>query len=180
MKIMGARNLNKFHPFPIINIYKQKRNINYSLNNISSTTNASILINSPNNSEFLSNRNLISLKKIKINNNNYSQRSINNSEINSSNIKKKTIKILNRADKILKERVKYKNLRKNLIKSLALKASREISLKNYSINLLKERLIKLNEKKIIIDKNLKNFSVQYEKSNNKIKNFFEEIKTNTK
>ena len=71
---------------------------------------------------FLSNRNLINLKKIKINNNNYSQRSINNSEINSSDIKKKTIKILNRADKILKERVKYKNLRKKSNKKSCFKS----------------------------------------------------------
>ena len=65
MKIMGARNLNKFHPFPIINIYKQKRNINYSLNNISSTTNASILINSPNNSDIFIKQKFNKFKKNK-------------------------------------------------------------------------------------------------------------------
>ena len=176
INISKTRKLNQIHSLPIIHNYSQKRNINNSLNNISATTNASVIKNSVNNSTLISNKSLIMLKKIKLNDKYNSQRSVNNSMLYPSNMKKKTIQILYNADNIMKERKKYNGLGQKKLKSIALKASKEVCYKNYIINLLKERRININEKELIINQALKDFSEQYEKDHKKFINLVEEIK----
>jgi len=176
--IFKARRLNQIHSLPVIHNYRNKSN-NNSINNISSTTNASMVRHSINNSTSISNRSLLifkKIKKIKLNDKYNSQRSINNNEINPSNTKKRTIEILNNADKIVRERLKFNGLGKPILKRDSLMTSKEICYKNYSIKLLKESRINLNEKEFIYNKALKDFSDQYEKDHKKFVNFVEDIK----
>ena len=177
-----TKKINKCNSLPkIIRSYalKSKNNEN-NLNNISATTNASALKNSINNSALLPKKNTIFLKKIKLNDKFKSKRALNNSEINLSNLKKSTIEILENADQIMKERSKFHGLGvaggKQLLRSVALKISKDVCYKNYIIKLLKERRIEINEKECIINKVFENFNEQYEKDYQKFNNFTEEVK----
>ena len=77
------------------------------INNASATTNASILHSNINNSSLISNKNTFLLKKIKLKKKFNSQRAINKSDINISNTNKRTLQILENADQIMKERLKF-------------------------------------------------------------------------
>ena len=80
----------------------------------------------------------------------------------------------------MKERLKFHGLGRpggrQLIKSIALKTSKEACYKNYTISLLKERRIKINEKELIINKAFQEFSNKYENDCKKFSNFIEEEK----
>ena len=80
----------------------------------------------------------------------------------------------------MKERLKFHGLGwsggRGLLKSVALKASKEISYKNYSINLLKQKRIEINEKEFIKNKALNDFSDQFEIDHKIFVNFVEEVK----
>ena len=69
---------------------------------------------------------------------------------------------------------------KFLLKSIALKISKEVSQKNYTINLLKEKRTQINEKERIINQALKEFSEQYESDHKKFIDFVEEEKRKQK
>ena len=89
--ISRQKKLKQIHSLTTIHQYSIKRNnINKSINLASSTTNDSLIKSSANNSTLMSNKNIILLKKIKLNDKFRSQRlKINNSAIiNPSNTKK--------------------------------------------------------------------------------------------
>ena len=148
--------------------------------NASATTNASILHSNINNSSLISNKNTFLLKKIKLKKKFNSQRAINKSDINISNTNKRTLQILENADQIMKERLKFHGLGapggRQILKSVALKVSKEACYKNYLISLLKERRTKINEKEYIINKAFEDFNDKFEKDYKKFINFVEEVK----
>ena len=181
--ISRTKRLKQVHSLPTIHQYLIKGNYDNKSINASSTTNESIIKNNNNNSTLMSNKNIILLKKIKLNDKIRSQRlRFNNSVIiNPTNTHKKTIQILENADQIMKERLKFNGVRiggsRNILKSVALKLSREVCLKNYTINLLKQKRIEINEKEFIRNNALNEFSDQYEKDRRIFANFVEELKT---
>ena len=163
----------------------------YSVNNASSTTKASKINNKYNFNllpKLSPKRNYI-LKKIKINNfkKSSSLGNLNNFFISStvsSKSNKKTIELLDNAEQIMRERMKNHGVviagGKFLLKSIALKESKEVSKKNYTINLLKEERTQINEKERIINKALKEFESQYESDHKKFMYFVEEEKRKQK
>lgn len=180
MKRTNIRKLSKNNSLPIIRNYVSKRNKEVNFNNISTTTNPSIVKSNANNSTSMSNRSIILLRKIRLNEKFNSQRLINKSEINSSNTNKNTIKLLKNADKIMKERMKFNGLGvpggKKLLKSVAMRISKEVCYKNYTISLLKERRTNLNLKEYLINKSLQEYSDELEIDNKNFMNFIEEAK----
>ena len=178
--LIGNKKLKKVSSLPLIKKLKRNNKNNESnKNNISSTTRDSMIKNSANNSTILPYQSHRILKKIKLNNknNNNSQSSINKSQVISHNLNSTTMEIIKNADNIIKERKKFQSHeRKNLIRSLVLKESKEMSYHNYYIKLLKEKRIQLNEKEIMVNKILKDFSEQYNKDYRTFMNFIEGMK----
>ena len=166
-------------------------NSEYSVNNASATTNASRV---KNNSNFLPKlitpKNNYLLKKIKLNKNlrkSSSVTSLSNIYIPSALTTKssrQTIELLDNAEQIMRERMKNHGVviagGKFLLKSIALRVSKEVSKKNYTINLLKEKRTQINEKERIINQALKEFSEQYENDHKKFIDFVEEEKRKQK
>lgn len=176
---LSTRKLNQVHSLPFIKNYMLKRNSEYSLNNASSTTNASIIKSSANNSALIPHKNHRILKKIKLNNKYNSQRSINSKSqiIYPPNTNKRTIEILENADQIMKERLKFNGIRgKNLLRSIALKVTKELCCKNHTIKLLKEKRTEINTKEFLINHALREFEGQYEMDHKNFINFVEEVK----
>ena len=175
------KRINQSNSLPtIFNNNASQRNIESSINNVSSTTNASILNSNINNSTLMSNKNTKLLKKLNLKRKFNSQRAINKSEINITNTKKTTLRILQNADKIMKERLKFQGLGapggRQLLKSVALNISKEACYKNYLISLLKERRTKINEKEYIISKAFEDYNEQFDKDYKNFANFIEEFK----
>ena len=153
------------HLFPKNNSFTSN-NSEYSINNISSTTNASRVKRShkflP---KLITPKNNYILKNIKINNHlkrSSSVTSLSNIFIPSSittKSSKRTNDLIDNAEQIMRERMKNHGVviagGKFLLKSLALKISKEVSQKNYTINLLKEKRTQINEKERIINQALK-------------------------
>ena len=181
----NARTINKVHSLPVIKSYKTKNNNDYNTSNISATTNASMIKGTSNNNSIIQNysKNKKILKKIKTNNLN---RCISSNSIFSSktDVSKKTIDILENADQIMRERLKNHGAiiagGKNLLRSVALKISKEVCYKNYTINLLKEKRTQINEKEFLISSALKEFDEQYQIDHRKFNDFIEEVKRKQK
>ena len=156
-----------------------KSNSEYSLINVSATTNASVIKNNSTANSSIPCKSHRILKKI-IKSNNISQRPINNSQIYSYNQKNKISKIIQNADEIMKERGKFHELelmeRKYLLRKPAVNLSKDISYKNYYISLLKEKRIDINKRELIIRKNLDEYAELYEKDYRKFMNFVEDMK----
>ena len=177
------RKLNKINSLPFIKLLSKKKN-DYSSNNISATTNTtSKRKNNVNSSSIISNKAQNShriLKKIKLNNNYHPHRSINKSQIYSYNAKRSTIEILENADQIMKERLKFHEVNrygmKNLIKNVAIRNSKEVSLQNYTINLLKEKRTEINKKELLINKSLREYDNLFENDYKNFMNFIEDVK----
>ena len=139
-------------------------------NNASLTTNASKVIkHSSSNIIFqplnknLNRRNII-LPKITKNLQHSSSMSYINSV--STNISKQTTELMENADQILKDRASnhgltYEN-NKKLLRSVAMKNSKEICFKNYAISLMKEKRTEINEKARLMNQALKDFTTQFE------------------
>ena len=184
----NLRVINKVRSLP--NIHTSKINNDNSINNISSTTNASVIKNTPNNSILIPSqtKKYRLLKKIKLNNNiNKSMININNTKdlfYSTKNIKQKTIQILENADNILKERTKFHALAykdKNIkMKKVYLNLSKDISHKNFSINLLKENITKINEIECVFNRAIKEFDEQYEQDHKNFIDFVEQTKDKQK
>ena len=109
LKLNTRKRLNKIHSLPSI---KSSNNNDYSFNNISSTTNASVIKNTQNNSIIIQTKpqpqKYRILKKIKLNRD-IKINSINTKDLfhSTKNINKKTLEILENADNIIKERIKF-------------------------------------------------------------------------
>ena len=166
-------------------------NSEFSINNVSSTTNATRINRIPNILPKLKTpKSNHILKNIKINNNfrrSSSVTSLSNiysPSAVSSNSTKRTMALLDNAEQIMRERMKNHGMviagGKFLLKSIALKISKEVSQKNYTINLLKEKRTQINEKERIINQALKEFSEQYESDHKKFIDFVEEEKRKQK
>ena len=173
--------LNKIHFLP--SIKASINNNDCSINNISSTTNASVIKNTQNNSLIIQNKpqKYRILKKIKLNKDIRSNSMITKDLFHSTkNINKKTLEILENADHIIKERAKFHEINvfgdKYKNKYLGLKLSKDASKNNYALNLLKKRRIQLNEKEFIFNKVLNEFDEQYKKDYKNFNNFVEKIK----
>ena len=190
--------LNKVQSLPNISTFRPKLKKNFSTNNISSTTNASVdkNINSNSNSSIIPSQNIsqnsyndphkkIILHKIKLNNSK-SQRSITKCWIlpDSINTTKATLEIMQNADDIYRERLKNHDrdfaMRKHKLKSIALKVSKRVCRKNYLINSLKQRRTEVINKEFIIQKALKEFEFKLETDKKKFINFIEEVKEKQK
>ena len=166
-------------------------NSELSNNNVSSTTNATRVRRIPNIlPKLITPKNNYILKNLKINNNFRRSSSFSNlSNIYSpssvsTNSTKRTMALLDSAEQIMRERMKNHGVviagGKFLLKSIALKISKEVSQKNYTINLLKEKRTQINEKERIINQALKEFSEQYESDHKKFIDFVEEEKRKQK
>ena len=83
----------------------------------------------------------------------------------SSRMKKYKLKIMDEADDILKSRLKKQDINFGDIKKYSkfpnLKIKKDISLKNYIINLLQEKRTEINEKERMMNNALKEFSNQF-------------------
>ena len=140
-------------------------------NNASLTTNTSKIIKNSSSNIIIdqfSNKNINKRNIIlpKISKNLQHSSSMNYLNSASTNISKRTTNLIENADKILKERVNNHGLpfenNKKLIRSVAMKNSKEICLKNYAISLMKEKRTEINEKARLMNKALKDFSTQFE------------------
>ena len=186
MKLKPIRRLNKVDSLPNISTFRPKLKKNFSTNNISATTNASG-INSYNNSSTLNSQNRshnskkITLHKIKLNNNSNSQDSIKKSWIMPPALcsRKGILDMFQIADKILKERIQNHDkdfeMRKRLLKSIALKESKRMSHKNYLIDALKQKRTEIANKEYEINKALEEFEIKLDSDNKKFMGFIEEI-----
>ena len=169
-------------------------NSEYSANNASATTNASRVKNKSNFlPKLITPKNNYLLKKIKLNKN-FKKSSSVTSLSNISNMyipsalttksSRQTIELLDNAEQIMRERMKNHGVviagGKLLLKSIALRVSKEVSKKNYTINLLKEKRTQINEKERLINQALKEFSEQYESDHKKFIDFVEEEKRKQK
>ena len=193
------KSLNKVPSLPIILTFRSKiKNNNNSSHNLSSTTNISQeKINSINNSSIMNshifsneipkknnNKNLL-LKKIKLNHSN-SQKTISKSWImpDSLNTRKGTLEMIQKADDILKQRLKFHDrdfaLRKKKLKSIALNINKKISQNNYLINSLKQRRTEITDKEFIIHKTLKEFESKLECDKRRFVHFIEDVKEKQK
>ena len=184
----AIRKLNRV--FPRNNSFVSN-NSEMSINNVSSTTNASRVKLIPNIlPKIITPKNNYILKKIKIHNNfrrSSSVTSLSNlysPSTMSTKSSKQTVELIDNADQIMRERMKNHGVviagGKFLLKSLALKISKEVSQRNYTINLLKEKRTQINEKERIINQALKEFSEQYESDHKKFIDFVEEEKRKQK
>ena len=182
-----SRNLNKISSLPNIKNLSKSYNDN-NLNKINSTTNASVIKINDNNSVLIptNTKNYKILKKIKLNNvnihdnNKSSFINTKNTFLSAKNINKKTIDIIENADYIIKERAKKHifpvNDRKKIYRNVAIKLHKDLSHKNYTINLLKEKRKEIDKKEFIINQSLKIFDELYEKDFRKYNNFIKELK----
>ena len=187
MKLKPIRRLNKVDSLPNISTFRPKLKKNFSTNNISATTNASG-INSYNNSSTLNSQNRshnskkITLHKIKLNNNSNAQDSIKKSWIMPPALcsRKGILDTFQIADKILKERIQNHDkdfeMRKRLLKSIALKESKRMSHKNYLIDALKQKRTEIANKEYEINKALEEFEIKLDSDNKKFMGFIEEIR----
>ena len=156
--------------------------------NISATTNASKIKHFPNIlPKLMTPKNNLILKKIRTNRNlkkSSSVTSISNTTTISTMLIKQNADLFDNAEQIMKERLKNYGVMKGgskfLLKSLALRVSKEVSKKNYMINLLKEKRTQINEKERIINRALKEFSEQFESDHRKFINFVENEKRKQK
>ena len=168
-------------------------NSEHSFNNVSSTTNAS-RINKikhfPNIlPKLVTPKHNFILKKISTTNKNLVK---SNSVTNISNtpISLSTMLIRQRADlfdnaeQILKERINNQGVIKGggkfLLKSIALRNSKDVSKKNYAINLLKQKRTQISEKERVINQAIKEFSEQFENDHRKFIYFVETEKRKQK
>ena len=113
--ITASRKPNKVLFLPRIKGLSQN-NSDYSLINVSATTNASMLQRSGNNSTLIPCKSHRILKKIKLNRNYPNQ--INKSEIFSYHPNKKVMKIIENADQIMKERMQFHGPNETKVKKL--------------------------------------------------------------
>ena len=141
-----------------------------SKNNVSLTTN----VNTPRKNSISSN--LISIK--------YSKGlpkcgSLSILTPTNTRINKHQIEILDKADTIIKERFKFKDfgyeINKKFGKKVAIKEKKDISLKNYIINLLKKKRTEINENQRIMSDALKDFSNQFNVDYKKFNEYVEEL-----
>ena len=169
--IINKNYRNKLNSLPNIRSHSTKHNTNeisYSYNNnknnltINQTTKASL--SKSNSSNIIFSNKLRKLKKIKLN------QSLINEKKNyypHTNINKNMIKLIKNADNVMKQRNNsYTYIMeggRNYSKKYILKESKEISKKNYSINLLKEKRTEINLKSYLMDQALNNFNTQFEK-----------------
>ena len=169
--IINKNYRNKLNSLPNIRSHSTKHNTNeisYSYNNnknnltINQTTKASL--SKSNSSNIIFSNKLRKLKKIKLN------QSLINEKKNyfpQTNINKNMIKLIKNADNVMKQRNNsYTYIMeggRNYSKKYILKESKEISKKNYSINLLKEKRTEINLKSYLMDQALNNFNTQFEK-----------------
>jgi hypothetical protein len=191
---------------PIINSSRSIKNISHilprnnsfvsntselSVNNVSATTNASRVRRIPNIlPKLITPKNNYIIKNVKINNNlkrSSSVTSLSNvysPSTMSTKSSKKTMGLLENAEQIMRERLKNHGVvlagGKFLLKSIALRISKEVSQRNYTINLLKEKRTQINEKERIISQALKEFSEQFESDHKKFIDFVEEEKRKQK
>lgn len=182
-----SRNLNKISSLPNLKNLSKSYNDN-NLNKINSTTNASVIKINDNNSVLIpiNTKNYKILKKIKLNNvnihdnNKSSFINTKNTFLSAKNINKKTIDIIENADLIIKERAKKHIFpikdRKKLYRNVEIKLHKDLSHKNYTINLLKEKRKEIDKKEFIINQSLKIFDELYEKDFRKYNNFIKELK----
>ena len=175
---LNSRLKNKVRSLPSIRGYNNNDN---SLNNISSTTNASVIKNTQINSSILIEKypkKYRPLKRIKFNNNKNISMDSKDLFFSTKNINKKTLKIFENADYILEKRNKFKILaydeRKYKNKNLALELNKKLSEKNNYIKLLKISRSQIIEKELLINKSLKEYNEQlnldYKNFNNYIRN----------
>ena len=146
-------------------------NSDFSLNNNSSTTNASAVrkqprflpkLKTPRSNHIIKNVNFdFFVKKKNLGINYYVEPSPSSRLSN-----KEQDNLISNADHILRERTNkigsiISNSKRNH-RRVALGIAKGISQKNYTINLLKEQRTKINEKEILIEQAVKDFSEQYE------------------
>lgn len=97
---------------------------------------------------------------------------------------KYSMEILENADEIIKDRIKNKEIiklrNKKLAKNIALKQSKDISLKNYIIGLLQQKRIQINENDRVMNQALKEFSKQYENDYRAFIDYVEDVKKKAK
>ena len=165
--ILNKKPRNKYNSLPNIRSYSTKHNsseISFNNNSISNTTKASLTKN--NSSTILVSNKLQKLRKIKLNN------SIGNIVENQfyypkTNLNKSSLKILEKADEVMKQRNNSNNYimegGKNYSKKFILRESKDISKKNYSINLLKQKRTEINLKSFLMEQAVKNFNNQFDK-----------------
>ena len=183
--IANSRRINNVRSLPLIKSYSSKNYNDNSINNVSVTTNASVIQGKANKSSLMQNylNNHKILKKVRIRKLNRCV-STSNMYPSTTNTSKKTMEILENADQIMRERAKNHGTiiagGKNLLRSVALKVSKEICYKNYSISLLKEKRTQINEKEFLISKALKEYDDQYEFDHRKFNDFIEEVKQKQK
>ena len=189
--------LSKVPSLPIaITLRSKTKNNNNSTHNLSSTTNISQeKINSINNSSIINShifsnenpkkkKNLF-LKKIKLCHSN-SQKAISKSWImpDSLNTRKGTLEMIQNADNILMQRLKFHDrdfaIRKKKLKSIALNINKKISQKNFLINSLKQRRTDINDKEFLIHKSLKEFESKLEFDKRRFVHFIEDVKEKQK
>ena len=146
-------------------------NSEFSLNNNSSTTNASAVrkqprflpkLKTPRNNQILKNINFdFFIKKKNLGVNYY----IEPKPSSRLSIKEQD-NLISNADNILRQRTSkigsLISFDKKNHRRMALGIAKGISQKNYTINLLKEQRTKINEKEILIEQAVKDFSEQYE------------------
>ena len=160
-------------------------NSEYSVNNNSSTTNASAIkkrpsflpqIKTPRSTNVPKNANFDFFQK----NIELPISSISTPYIQSSRSMKDMFQIINKADTIVRERMNRHNISfaggKRHIRSVAISISKGISQKNYTINLLKEQRTKIGDKQRLIDQVIKEFSDQYENDYRRFIDFVAEEK----
>ena len=132
-----------------------------TINNQSKTTKASLAKNLSNSVLELNHLpKLKKLKKIRLNN------SMGNIIENTNDINHKDLKLLENADNIIKKRKKTNIFimdgGQNYSKKYVLRERKEISQKNYTINLLKQKRTEINLKSFLMDQALKNFNSQFQ------------------
>ena len=168
--IGNKRPKNKLNSLPNIRSQSTKHNsseisFKNSINNsISATTKASLPKN--NSSTILLSNKLKKLRKIKLNN---SVSSLVEYQyyFPKTNMNKETKKILNEAEGVMKKRIKsdlyLMEGGKNYFRKYKMQESKEISQKNYSINLLKQKRTEVTLKSLLMERALKNLNIQFEK-----------------
>ena len=176
------RKLNQIRSLPKVKTNGINRNSeDNSINNDNSTTNASainsILKNSINTSLVTNKKNRL-LKKIKLNSKYNSQRSINRNQINSIN--KRTIEILENADQIMRERMKYAYRNQSIVRREAIDLSKEVNYNNQTIKILKQKRIDLTQKELFIQQSLINFENKRDKEHKRYAHLMEEMKIKQK
>ena len=188
--------LSKVPSLPNVLTFRPISKNNNSSHNVSATTNVSQeKINSINNSSIINShifsqenpkrKKNVLLKKIRLRYSN-SQQAISKSWImpDSLNTIKGTFEMMKNADDILMQRLKVHDrdfaVRKNKLKSIALKLNKKISQKNYLINSLKQRRTELSDKEYIIHKSLKEFESKLECDKRRFVHFIEDLKEKQK